>query len=135
MTIPLIPADDVRAGRNKSKSEKYTKYAAAIAGKLSWIKDQISDSDSGTIYVRSDDMKKELGEDFTKLADSSFYWGIRYVLFQEGIFVEQKTHKKDESKLLLIRLANEADELPSSLRKYLEPSEDTATETVGQQLT
>lgn len=130
MGIPLVEADEVRTGRGggKTKGEKYGKYAVAIQKHVSWIKDQIAGSKDGTIRIRAADMAKEMGPDFAKRNTTSIYWGLKYVLFNEGIVVDTGTHKGGD-KLLVMRLATESDVLPPSLSKYLERDEGEGEDT------
>lgn len=124
MSIPLVEADDVRTGRGgKTKGEKYGKYAVAISKSVPWIKEEIEKSKDSVIRIKNSDIRKEMGGEFIKKNDTSIYWGLKYVLFQEGIVVETGTHANG-NKLLLMRLANDNDRLPLSLSKYLEKEED-----------
>lgn len=124
MTIELVEADSVRSGRGgKTKGEKYGKYAIGIQPQLAWIKEQIANSSDGTIRVKNVDIRKEMGGEFVKKADGSVYWGLKFVLFNEGIVVDTGTHS-DGSKLLIMRIANDDDVLPQSLAKFLEKDEE-----------
>ena len=129
MSIQLVEADQVKSGRGgKTKGQKYGKYAIAIQPQLSWIEEQITKAPDGTIRVKNVDIRKEMGGEFVKKADGSVYWGLKYVLFQEGIVVDTGTHS-DGNKLLIMRKANDDDVLPASLAKYLEKDdEDDETE-------
>jgi len=125
MSIPLIAADEIRTGRGggKTKGEKYSKYAMAIQKHIPWIKEEIEKSKDNVIRIKNFDMRKEMGGDFAKKNETSIYWGLKFVLFNEGIVVETGTHANGD-KLLLMRLANDDDRLPASLSKYLEPAEE-----------
>jgi len=126
MAIELVEATEVRSGRGgKTKGEKYGKYAVAIQKHIPWIKDQIAANKDGIIRVKATDMGKEMGGEFVKKNATSIYWGLKYVLFQEGIVVDTGTHKTGD-KLLIMRLGKEDDRLPPSLSKYLEPEEEDA---------
>lgn len=126
MAIELVEATEVRTGRGgKTKGEKYGKYAIAIQKHIPWIKDQIAENKDGIIRVKATDMGKEMGGEFIKKNATSIYWGLKYVLFQEGIVVDTGTHKTGD-KLLIMRLGKEDDRLPPSLSKYLEPEEEDA---------
>lgn len=126
MAIPLVEAEEVRTGRGggKTKGEKYGKYAVAVTKSVPWIKEQIAASKDGTIRIKATDLAKEMGGDFAKKNPTSIYWGLKYVLFNEGIVVDTGTHKSGD-KLLLMRLGTEEDKLPPSLSKYLEPEDET----------
>jgi hypothetical protein len=121
--IELIEADSVRSGRGKTKGEKYGKYALAIQKTIPWIKEEIGKAKDGIIRAKNADIRKEMGGEFIKKNDTSVYWGIKYVLLQEGIVVETGTHN-DGDKLLVMRLADNDDRLPPSLAKFLEPAEE-----------
>lgn len=125
MTIPLIEAEEVRTGRGggKTKGEKYGKYADAVKKSIPWIKEQIAGSKDGFIRVRATDLAQEMGGDFARRSPTSIYWGLKYVLFNEGVVVDTGTHKSGD-KLLIMRLGTEEDKLPPSLSKYLEPEEE-----------
>ena len=124
MAIELVEATEVRTGRGgKTKGEKYGKYAIAIQKHIPWIRDQISASSEGTIRIKATDMGREMGGEFAKKNATSIYWGLKYVLFQEGIVVDTGTHRTGE-KLLIMRLGKEDDVLPASLAKYLEKDEE-----------
>lgn len=127
MAIPLVEAEEVRTGRGggKTKGEKYGKYAVAVQKSVSWIRDQIAEAKDGVIRIKAADLAKEMGGDFAKKNPTSIYWGLKYVLFNEGIVVDTGTHKSGD-KLLLMRLGTEEDKLPPSLSKYLEPDEETS---------
>lgn len=131
MAIELVSVDQIRSGRGgKSKGEKYGKYAIAIQKNIPWIKEQIKKSKDGFIRVKNEDIRKEMGGEFVKKNETSVYWGLKYVLFQEGVVVESGTKDTGE-KLLIMRLADNEDRLPDSLAKYLEPAEvdeDTTVE-------
>jgi len=129
MAIEIVSAEDARSGRGgKTKGEKYTKYAIAVKKHIPWIEDEIEKAKDHMIRIKTDDMKKELGKGFEKLNATSVYWGLKYTLFQDGIVVENGTHKTGD-KLLIFRAANEDDRLPPSLSKYLE-TDDPADEPV-----
>lgn len=124
MDIELVEAANVRSGRGgRTKGEKYGKYAIAIAKSIPWIKQEIEKSKEKSIFVKSGEIGKEMGGEFAKKNTTSIYWGLKYILFQEGIVVETGTHRTGE-KLLIMRFADNDDRLPPSLSKYLEPDEE-----------
>lgn len=132
MAIEIVSAEDARTGRGgRTKGEKYTKYAVAVKKHISWIEEEIEKSKDHTIRIKNETMRKELGKEFEKLDPTSVYWGLKYVMFQEGIVVKGGKHR-DGSELLIFRAANEEDRLPPSLSKYLEtedPSDEPVDET------
>lgn len=127
MAIPLVEVEEVKTGRGggKTKGEKYGKYAVAIQKHVSWIKEEIANSKDGIIRVRTSDLAKEMGADFAKRTNTSIYWALKYVLFNEGVVVDTGTHKSGE-KLLVMRMGTEDDKLPPSLSKYIESEEEEA---------
>ncbi len=130
MVIPLVSVEDVQKGRvGKTKGEKYGKYAQAIAPQVEWFKDMINqapcpkEGDVKSIRMKIKDVTRVMGPEFERKSDKAMYWALKFVLFHEGIVVI--TGKaKDGSPLLVMRFANEKDELPPSLRKVLEPPEE-----------
>lgn len=125
MALEAIEIEDVRIGRSRgrTKGEKYKKYGMAIEKSIPWIREQIEKSKDGVVRIRNSDIRKEMGGEFVKKNETSVYWGLKYVLFQEGIVVETGTHTSGD-KLLLMRIANDDDKLPESLARYLEPAEE-----------
>ncbi len=127
MSIPLVQADDVKTGRGgRTKGEKYGKYAIAVQKHLTWLKESIGDSKDGCIRMKVKDFAKELGKEFETKNETSIYWALKYVMFNEGVVVETGTSKAGD-KLLLMRLATDEDKLPPSLSKFLEPPEEDDT--------
>lgn len=121
--IPLVAVEEVQTGRGKTKGEKYGKYAQAIASHVKWLLDQIKESADHKIRVKAIDIKKVMGPTFEKLSDTAVYWGLKFVLFHEGIVVESGK-AKDKSMLLIMREGTEKDVLPPSLAAYKEPKEE-----------
>ena len=128
MVVPLVSVEEVQTGRGgKTKGEKYGKYAQSIAKDVTWLKEQIDDSPDKKIRVKSRDIASAMGHEFAKKSDTAIYWGLKFVLFHEGIVVDTGT-AKDKSKLLVMRMATPEDKLPPSLAKVLEPSEEMMPE-------
>lgn len=125
--IPLISVEEVQVGRGKTKGEKYGKYAQAIAPHVRWLLDRIKDSPDKKIRIKVRDIAKVMGPEFDKKSDTAIYWGLKFVLYHEGIVVDTGT-AKDKSKLLVMREATEKDVLPPSLAKYKEPPEEEMPE-------
>ena len=130
--IPLIAPEEVKVGRGRTKGEKYGKYAQAIAPHVQWLLDRIKEAPEGPdkkkrIMMKYTDIKKVLGSYFEKLSDKAIYWGLKFVLFHEGIWVEQGK-MKDNTPLLVMRMATETDHLPPSLTAGLEPPEEEMPE-------
>lgn len=128
MVVPLVSVEEVQTGRGgKTKGEKYGKYAQSIAKDVIWLKEQIATSPDEKIRVKVRDMAQAMGGDFVKKSDTAIYWGLKFVLFHEGIVVDTGT-AKDRSKLLVMRMSTLDDKLPPSLAKVLEPPEEEMPE-------
>ncbi len=122
MLVPIIDPSEVII-RGETKGRKYGKYAQAIGPEILWLKDTIAKSNDGKIRLRIRDVAKSMGPEFEKKQDKAIYWGIRFVLFHEGIVVGQGK-SEDNEELLIMRMATSEDVLPPSLAIFLEPSED-----------
>lgn len=129
MALQAIEPEEVRVGRKggKTKGEKYGKYAQAVAKLVPTIEESIAKSPDGTVRFKTIDVAKEMGADFAKKNPTSIYWGLKFVLFHNGIVVDTGTHKSGE-KLLAMRKATADDKLPPSLSKYIEPEEEDMPE-------
>lgn len=123
MVIPLVSVEEVQTGKGKTKGEKYIKYAQAVAPHVAWLKDQIKNSIDGKIRIKIRDIAKVLGPEFEKKSDTAIYWGLKFVLFHEGIVVDTGT-ALDKSRLIVLREATDKDVLPPSLASYREPPEE-----------
>lgn len=125
MSIPLVTIEECvnKGGKGRTKGEKYGKYTQAIAPHIQWIKDQIANSKDGTIRVKVKDLAETMGAEFTnKKYPTSLVWALKYVLFNEGLFVDSGTHRSGD-KLVVIRNATTEDKLPPSLSKYIDDNE------------
>ena len=128
MAVPLVSIEEVQTGRGgKTKGEKYGKYAQSIAKDVMWLKEQIAESLDKKIRLKVRDIANSMGGEFAKKSDTAIYWGLKFVLFHEGIVVDTGT-AKDKSKLLVMRTATPEDKLPPSLAKVLEPPEEEMPE-------
>lgn len=129
MTIPLIAANEVITGRGSGKKksgERYSKYKNAIAPHVEFLKDEVAKSKDGNIRVLVTDLAKTLN--MTGKHETSIYWGLKYVLFAEGLVVTTGQTKSNEP-VLIIRERKEGDVLPTSLIKTNTTTEDAeATE-------
>lgn len=135
MEIQLISVEDVQKRRGRTKGEKYGRYAQAIAHQVQWFKDRIEESpcpkegDIKSIRMKIRDVAKAMGPEFEQKSDKAIYWGLRFVLFHEGIVVTTgKTNPPENAPLLVMRYATDKDTLPPSLSKVLEPSEEEMPE-------
>lgn len=125
MTISLVEADEMRTGRGRGGGKgkgggKYAKYRIAAQKIVPFLKENIESKE--TIRMKTEDLKKEMGSDFAKKHPTSMYWGLKYALFQEGIWVITGKHK-DGSEMLVMRGATPEDKLPDSLTKGSEGEE------------
>lgn len=103
-----------------TKREKYGKYAIAIAPYVGQIKEDISKSPEKKAIYRAIDIAKKMGPEFEKKHATSVYQGLLFVLFYEGIFVQQSTKIDSGERLLVMRFATEKDTLPPHLATYIE---------------
>lgn len=99
---------------------KYIKYEVAIKKSIPWIKDQIEKSKDGTIIIRAKDAGKEMGGEFEKKNPTSIYWGLKYILRNHNIVVDQDIHDESGDKLLVMKYRTEEDMPPSSPKKYID---------------
>lgn len=117
MTIPLVQVEEMRTARGGGRGKgagKYAKYITAIQKSVPFLKESIEKK--GTIRVKSDDIKKEMGGEFVTRHSTSIYWALKYSLFQEGIWITTGKHV-DGSEVLVMREATPEDKLPESLTK------------------
>ncbi len=122
MTISVVDPSEVMV-RGETKGRKYGRYAQAIGHEINWLKDAIANSSDGKIRLKIRDVAKSMGPEFESKQDKAIYWGIRFVLFHEGIVVEQGKGRNNDA-LMIMRIATPDDVLPVSLAKFLEPPED-----------
>ncbi len=90
--------------------ESNRKYAQAISGHISWIKEKITNSQDGIVTIKVREFAKEMGPDFEIKNDDSIYWGLKYVFFHEGISVELGTDN-DRENVLKMRTKSVEDKL------------------------
>lgn len=124
MPIELVNVEDVRTKRSgKTKGEKYSKYAQAVAKFIPWLEEQIDNSPDKKIRIKSSDIAKEMGGTFATKSHGAIYWGLKFVMFHNGIVVDTATQKAGD-KLLVMRRATPDDALPASLTKYLDTDDE-----------
>lgn len=119
MVLDLVDIKDTKStrggGGKKGPGQKYPKYRAAVATMLPWFKEQIDKH--GTIRVKTSDVAREMGREFESKHPTSITWALKFVLFNEGLFVTTgKTN--DDKPILVIRAATPEDKLPDSLSKF-----------------
>lgn len=119
MEITLFEPEDMKTGRGggkKGSGERYTKYKNAIQPHVAFLKENILSSKDGSIRVKVEDLAKTMG--MAGKHETSIYWGLKYVLFGEGIVVTTG-QTKDNEPVLIMREKKEGDQLPESLTKHL----------------
>ena len=62
---------------------------------VTWIKDEISKSEDGTIIIPINDLKEKMGKEFIKLDNFRIYFGLNKILANDGIIVELGSAKKE----------------------------------------
>lgn len=132
MTIPLVEASEVvtgRGGGKKKSGEKYSKYKNAIAPHVQFLKDEVARSKDGNIRVLATDLAKTLN--MIGKHETSIYWGLKYVLFADGLVVTTGQTKSNEP-VLIIRERKEGDVLPTSLTKTNATTEVTEADEVDE---
>jgi len=118
--VPKVNTIDIKEDKGTDKGpkkERYGKYAQAISGHITWIKERIANSQDGIVTIKVKELARKMGSDFEKKSDTSIYWALKYVLFYEGIIVDMGTHD-DGEKILKMRTKVAGDELPPSLAKF-----------------
>ena len=100
------------SGKIVNKRTKYGKYLEVIAPHIEFLKSQISSSPDGFIRLKTEDIATTIG---MKKSPNAIYWGLRYVLFFEGIIVNSGKSKNDEH-MLIMRAKTDIDQLPLSLQ-------------------
>lgn len=124
ISIPLVDVDQIKTGRGsggrKGTGAHYGNYAKAVAPIVPYLKEQIAESKDKSIRIKTADIAVQMG--LGKKHETSVYWGLKYVLYQEGIWVTTGQTKSEEA-VLVMRDATENDVLPESLRKKLPSNE------------
>ncbi len=92
--------------------EKSEELANAIMPYVQWIKEQIEKNESKILEISYIDIRKKLGPKFERVQSQKLYNLIRFVLFHEGIVVEERENR------LIMRNATVGDILPPHLKKY-----------------
>lgn len=119
--LKLIDAKDVRDSRRggslKNKGKTYTEYAIALKNIIPLLKNEIEKKE--VIRVKSKDIIKEMGRKFEMKQPTALLWGIRYVMFKEGIFLSIGKHL-DGSDVYILKKVTVGDKLPDTLSEKLE---------------
>lgn len=114
--IKLVDAKDVRVGRGggglKNKGKTYENYAIALKNIIPILKDELEEKD--VIRVKSKDIIQKMGGNFALKSPTALLWGIRYILFKEGIFVTLGRHK-DGDDIYVLKKVVIGDKLPDAL--------------------
>lgn len=121
--IPLVEVEDVKTGRGggrRGTGQKYAKYADALSPLIEFFDKAIAASKDGTIRMKNADLARQMG---MSKHETSIYWGVKFQLFQKGIFVTTGQTKVGEEPILIMRKKKEGDVLPASLAKHLSGAE------------
>lgn len=102
--------------RSIHKKEKYIEYKKAIQKTLPNINKSIASAGGKEIKFKINDIVNVLGENFKDKNPASIYWGLKYVLFYEGIVVRTES-QMGEIVMLIMRRAGPTDVLPKSLAR------------------
>lgn len=97
---------------------KYAIYAQAIAPHIQWFKDMIQETSDKKVRVAVADVAKEMGPEFEKKSDKELYWGLKTVLFYDGIVVTIGKSKMDGSTVLIMRCATPEDSYPKTISDF-----------------
>lgn len=124
--LKLVDVKDVRAGRGgggglKNKGNPYIEYATALKDIIPSLKDELEKKE--TIRVIAGDIIKEMGRKFETKTSTSLLWGIRYIMFKEGIFLSTGKHK-DGSNIYILRKVIASDKLPGTLSEKSEKEKE-----------
>ena len=118
MDLELVDEEDVyKKARKKTRSKKYD---VAVERHVEWLKEKIKDSKDGRIIIRTKQFAKSLGSEFTGYSNQTIFLSVKLSLWKKDIFVETGKHKKDNEDLLILRVKDESDTLPSKLKRELE---------------
>lgn len=115
MAMNLVDIDDVRTSRRKGK--RYEKYKDAIKPYLASFRHRIEASKDGNIRILNSDMADMIGMCGTH--PTTIYWSLKYVLFKEGLWLNEGQTKKGKA-ILAIRFKKDGDVLPSTLARYIQ---------------
>lgn len=135
MNIPIQDVTALRpgAGCGQTKHQKYGAYLDILKERtdvVPYLLKNIDENPKGEILVKAVDIAQELGPYFEKLGETAIGWGLKFALFNHGIFVSTTKSKEinpDTGQgymLLRLRRPKADDVLSEGLRKYLEPIEE-----------
>ena len=108
--IKIVDIEDVKQGRY---CKPYVYYSTAISKYIPWLKEQISKSKEGCIYIRKNDLENGLGIKVVNF--KSLLLALKFVLFEHGMVIDKV--RLYGTRVLSIRMGTEDDELPNSLSK------------------
>lgn len=110
MSIELVNVSDIRIGNSgRPTGEKYSKYKTVLKKHIPWFKENIEESKDGYIRTKIEDIAKEM--EMSSKHDVSIFLGVRYILFNHGIWVEKGQTKAGEG-ILKMRFKLPGDKLP-----------------------
>ena len=98
-------------------------YNEALKNIIPWLREQIVRHEE--IYVKVNDIKKEMGEEFINKNEHGFYVMIKDILLENGIKMKQCHHKYDGDKILNLTLANEGEIIQAKDARYLRRKKTT----------
>ena len=93
-------------------NSKFKKHRIGIEPSIPLLKEAIEKSKNGTIFADIASLASEMK--MSGGSKTNIYWGLKYVLFYQGIFVEG-TEETKNGKMLVMRNRLESDVLPTSL--------------------
>lgn len=123
MELELVEEEDVKKYKKARKKTRFKKYDVAVEKHVEWIKEKIKDSKDGRIIIRTKQFAKSLGSEFTGYSNQTIFLSVKLALWKRDIFVGTGKHKKDNEDLLILRVKDESDTLPSKLKRELEEEE------------
>lgn len=118
MNLELVDEEDVyKRTRKKTRGKRYDD---ALEKHMEWINEKIKNSKDGRIIIRTKQLAKSLGPDFVGYSNTTIYLSVKLSLWKKDIFIETGKHKKDNEDLLILRVKDKYDTLPSKLKRELE---------------
>lgn len=117
--LSFIQPGEIR--KKRSKGQRYAAYAEGLAEHLDDIKKGIEASLEDRVIVDTNELAELMGMEGKD--PKSIYWGVKFVLWTEGIAVGTAT-RTDGSHLLVFREPRPGEKLPASMLKYDTSVED-----------
>ncbi len=113
MNVELIESEKAKIEKFKKrpKIEDISSYENAIMKFVPWIKENIHASPDKKIRIRTKDIAKVMGKYFERKGNEDIYWGLKYILFLDGIVVESGRTIPEGDYLLIMRISTDNDVL------------------------